>query len=279
MRRSGNQYIGIIIIIIGTIIFLNVVGIGGMLVGPAFLVLIGVLSYHYGHRYIAYTFFILGIIAFANHFLNIDIGGLVVACLFIYFGYRLLSGKSKGKRTDKKYKKAKHSNSATEMKEDDDDWIDKEIEQLKKERRRAEERAQKTKKTVGYDHVTVTTPKIRSALIGDLRLMNQRFELDDMNIWHGVGDVKIDLTKAIISEGETVIMINGWVGDIDVYIPYDLDVAVNASVTIGDLEVMGHNQGGINRHLSLQTKDYPTSTRQVKLILSLFIGDIDVRYL
>lgn len=121
--------------------------------------------------------------------------------------------------------------------------------------------------------------KIRRSLIGEYHLLNQRFELEDLTISHGIGDVKIDLTKAIISEGETVIVINGWIGDIDIYVPYDLDVAVHANVTIGDLEVLGDRQSGISRSLMTKTETYTTSSKKVKLVLSLLIGDIDVRYL
>ncbi len=99
-----------------------------------------------------------------------------------------------------------------------------------------------------------------------------------MSIRNGIGDIKIDLTKAIISDGETVIIIQGWIGDIDIYIPYDLDVSIQGIVTIGDLNVFESRQSGFNRTIECTTEDYKSSVRRVKIVLSLFIGDIDVRY-
>ncbi|UFJ41258.1 cell wall-active antibiotics response protein LiaF [Brevibacillus humidisoli] len=119
----------------------------------------------------------------------------------------------------------------------------------------------------------------RSSLIGDFHLTSGRFELRDLHIWHGVGDVKIDLSRALILEEETFLLVNGWVGDVTIYVPVDLAVSVAAEVTIGDIDVFGHRQGGINRQVVMKSQDYDDTSRKVKIIVSLIVGDIDVRYI
>lgn len=119
----------------------------------------------------------------------------------------------------------------------------------------------------------------RSSLIGDFHLTSGRFELRDLHIWHGVGDVKIDLSRALIPEEETFLIVNGWIGDVTIYVPIDLSVAVAAEVTLGDLEVFGHRQGGLNRQVVMKAQDYDKATRKVKIIVSLIVGDVDVRYI
>lgn len=126
---------------------------------------------------------------------------------------------------------------------------------------------------------TYQTSNVKKFFIGEVHYTRSRFELEDLTIQHGIGDVKIDLTKAIIQDGETVVMINGWIGDIDIFVPYDLPVSVDVSVVLGDLEVFGKKEGGVNPQISIQTNGYNEAPKKVKLVLSLLIGDIDVRYL
>lgn len=159
--------------------------------------------------------------------------------------------------------------------EDEDDWIDEEIERLHREHRKKKKQPEDD----GDSTVQFKSPRFRNSLIGDFHLLNSRFELDDMNISYGIGDVKIDLSKAIIPEGESTIVISGLIGDVDIYVPYDLDVSVNATVTFGELEILGYKQGGINRQISLATKEYEHASRKIKVSISSFIGDVDVRFL
>ncbi|PPA82296.1 hypothetical protein C4A75_19510 [Brevibacillus laterosporus] len=131
-----------------------------------------------------------------------------------------------------------------------------------------------------YDHVHIHNPQdTRSSLIGDYRLISGRFELKNMRIWQGIGDVVIDLSRAVIPEKEGTLVVNGWIGDVTIYVPIDMPVQVMAEVTIGELEVLGHRQNGITRKVMLSTHNYAEATEKVKIIISLWVGDIDVKYI
>lgn len=119
----------------------------------------------------------------------------------------------------------------------------------------------------------------RSSLIGDFHLTSGRFELSHMSIWHGIGNVVIDLSRAVISEEETTLNVQGWVGDITIYVPVDLPVAITAEVTLGDLEVFGHRQGGLNRYVVMRSDHFDRTSPKVTLNISLIVGDIDVKYI
>ncbi|MGC5325843.1 cell wall-active antibiotics response protein LiaF [Brevibacillus sp. SYSU BS000544] len=119
----------------------------------------------------------------------------------------------------------------------------------------------------------------RSSLIGDFHLTSGRFELNNLHIWHGVGDVVIDLSRALIQEEESFLIINGWIGSVTIYVPVDLPVSIAAEVTIGDMEIFGHRQGGLNRHVVMSAEQYDVAHRKVKIIVSLIVGDIDVKYI
>ncbi|GAA0377903.1 cell wall-active antibiotics response protein LiaF [Bacillus horti] len=120
---------------------------------------------------------------------------------------------------------------------------------------------------------------VHNQFIGDFRYMKNQFELHNMNMSYVITDIKMDLSKAIIPEGESSIAISGVFGDVDIYVPPDLDVSIATSVTVGNFEILGHKQSGINRQIKLATKGYEQSARKVKISVSLFVGDVDVRFL
>ncbi len=47
-------------------------------------------------------------------------------------------------------------------------------------------------------------------------MMKDPFELNDLNVSGFIGDVKIDLSKAMIPEGESTMTISGVIGNVDV---------------------------------------------------------------
>ncbi|GED59737.1 cell wall-active antibiotics response protein LiaF [Brevibacillus formosus] len=119
----------------------------------------------------------------------------------------------------------------------------------------------------------------RSSLIGDYHLTSGRFELNHLHVWHGIGDVVIDLSRAVLMRDEAVLVVEGWVGDVTIYVPVDLPVSVTAGLSIGDLEVLSHRQGGINRSVKIRSDQYDEALQKVNLHISLLVGDIKVKYI
>lgn len=283
MHSSRSHWFGYIILFIGISILLGILGLGSF-VGPLLFACIGLYFIQKKHRLIGTVCFALALVILFQSILHISVGGLLVAAFFIYIGYRMVTGRKlpdwlgnrRGRRRRRWERDEKHEERHRKRPAEDDledDWLDEEIEKLHRDRQRKE------KQEDDDAEMRFKTPRFRNSLIGDFHLMNSRFELDDMNLSYGIGDVKIDLSKAIIPEGESTIVISGLIGDVDIYVPYDLDVSVNASATLGELKVLGYKQGGINRQISLSTKGYKEAARKIKISISTFIGDVDVRLL
>lgn len=278
-----HPVVGILVIFIGVAIILNIIGLASLLIGPLILFGLALFLIRRKHPIFGLILALIGVSTLTKHLFHFNVVSLGISLIFIYLGLRLITGQ--GRRHHRTHKKSHKINKEKEMEEkepldfqfDDDqdhDWIDEEMEQLNKEN------GKKSKHYKGFkENYQTMGSTVRSAFIGDYHLMGRPFELEDLTIRNGVGDVKIDLTKAIIPEGETVIAVQAFIGDVDIYVPYDLDLSVIASVTIGDLEILSEKQGGFGRQVSIKTKNYETSTRRVKLILSLTIGDIDVKVL
>lgn len=277
-----HKVMGIIVIFIGLAIILNIIGLASLLLGPLILLVLAVFLMKRRHPLIGLVIGLVGIATLFQHIFHYNSGSIIVSIVFVYIGYRLLTGKGRNHRN--KHRESRHRKQGKDPLDlhfdHDNDWVEEEMDQFQKEHNQ-KKRSQTEQKTDTKDGHTFNKvePTVRSVLLGDFHLMNHHFELEDLIIRNGIGDVKIDLTKAIIPEGETVLVVSAWIGDIDIYVPYDLDLAVSATVTIGDLDILSDKQGGFQRHVSLKSKNYGASKRRVKLILSLLIGDIDVRVL
>ncbi|SEN46015.1 cell wall-active antibiotics response protein LiaF [Lihuaxuella thermophila] len=120
--------------------------------------------------------------------------------------------------------------------------------------------------------------RICPALYASHSLLHQPFEMKDA-IWAWVaGEIQIDLSQAILWEGENTIVVSGLMGDVNIYVPSDLEVSVSTSVVFGQVKLFGEKvEKTVRTHV--QTEAYPRSSRKVKICLSFLFGDVDVRYL
>ncbi|WP_334073841.1 MULTISPECIES: cell wall-active antibiotics response protein LiaF [Paenibacillus] len=118
----------------------------------------------------------------------------------------------------------------------------------------------------------------KSGFIGDVHLGQDYFELHPTNISHFIGDTVIDLTKAQIPYGETKINVSAFIGDVKVFIPEDMDIGItaNSSAFIGDLKVLNEKRGGFMTNVQVHSPHYGEASKRVKLVVSVFIGDVKV---
>lgn len=121
-----------------------------------------------------------------------------------------------------------------------------------------------------------TNSLISNRFFSDVNLKNNAFELDDLNYYFGIGDVVIDLTETFIPEGETVLSINGIIGNIELYVPYDVELSIHHSTLYGKIKILKNELKGMNKNCKFITDEYGTATRKVKIICSLAVGNFEV---
>jgi lia operon protein LiaF len=342
VRLTGKTIIGIIIIFIG----LNILGSTlhlpfafGKLFVPVLFLLIGGYFWKNGNRMVGGILAVIGLINLGNLVFDVNVAGLIIAVLMMYFGFRLFQQDRSGKKqeqddwwsdvSDTEDRESdgmlntgskKHKKQWSDFEED----IDREIEKISRKVKGAlrsdqtgnagggdgtdafETQSNETdtagksasfredghdeharhftnghtvygKTKTAYGKTKKRKVQQVSSFLGDFIQQDHRFELTDLQINHFIGDVKIDLSKAIIPEGMTTIEINTFIGDVHIYAPYDLDVDVRGNVLIGDMKGVAGRQGKRGHDDSIE--DLPQDEgKQVKIIASLLIGDIDVRY-
>jgi lia operon protein LiaF len=118
--------------------------------------------------------------------------------------------------------------------------------------------------------------KSNKRIIGDISIGQQPWVLKDLDLWNGIGDVRVNLGTARFEEGTYHIDIGGWIGDIRVLVPDSLPVRVSANLGIGDVTIFDENQSGARRNVSYEDPAFEEATARVILQADLKIGDIEI---
>ncbi|MBJ3766490.1 LiaRS two-component regulatory system accessory protein LiaF [Bacillus subtilis] len=239
---TKKQLLGLIIALFGISMFLQIIGIGDLLFWPLFFLIAGYFLKKYSRDWLGSVMYIFAAFLFLKNLFSItfNLFGYAFAAFLIYAGYRLIKGKPIFEPNEKQVNlnKKEHHETPKDVKHTD----------------------------------------MRSFFIGELQMMKQPFDLNDLNVSGFIGDIKIDLSKAMIPEGESTIVISGVIGNVDIYVPSDLEVAVSSAVFIGDINLIGSKKSGLSTKVYAASTDFSESKRRVKVSVSLFIGDVDVKY-
>jgi len=120
-------------------------------------------------------------------------------------------------------------------------------------------------------------PLFENIVLGQQKTPIGAYEWNDVNIQAGIGDTVIDLSFTMLPKGETVIFIRNLIGNIQILVPYDIDVSVRHSSIIGTTTVFDYHDSKLfNRVLHLKTPEYETAEHKVKIFTSLVVGNLEV---
>lgn len=119
----------------------------------------------------------------------------------------------------------------------------------------------------------------RTRIIESQKRNKEAWILRSLSLWCVIGELNLDFTLAIPEEPETTLMLQGMIGDIDLYIPEDMGVCVESSVLFGQVRVADEKESGTMNKIRWQSPHYETADTKVKLIVSYLVGDIDIKVL
>jgi hypothetical protein len=89
--------------------------------------------------------------------------------------------------------------------------------------------------------------------VGDSRFGGPGYVVqEDMQISHGIGETRIDLSQAEVLPGTWNLQFSQGIGDATIYLPGHVSVLVEANVGLGDLEVLGERRSGFGPTLKRQ---------------------------
>jgi lia operon protein LiaF len=121
--------------------------------------------------------------------------------------------------------------------------------------------------------------KSTEQFVGELRLGDKAWAPESGEYSVNVGEMNVDLTTAILEDGETDLNLTGWIGEINIILPEELAVDITATVSIGSVEFFGEEeQSGISRNnIRFRSDDYATAVKKVRIKATMNVGEISVK--
>lgn len=121
-------------------------------------------------------------------------------------------------------------------------------------------------------------PLFHHRLFGDEKTSETAYGWKDINVHSGFGDRTIDLSNTVLPDDTAIISIRHILGNIEIYVPYEVEVSIHHSAIFGKAYILGKSHEKlINETLSYQTEGYDSKQPRVKIITSLISGDIEVK--
>lgn len=115
-------------------------------------------------------------------------------------------------------------------------------------------------------------------LFGSQKTPEHSYTWDDVNIQCGISDTEIDLSYTVLPKGEAIIFIRNVIGNIQILVPYELELSIVHSGMVGSIHILDKEEKSIlNQTVHYQTEHYKEATHRVKIITSIFVGSIEVK--
>ncbi|MGD7008274.1 cell wall-active antibiotics response protein LiaF [Metabacillus sp. 84] len=126
--------------------------------------------------------------------------------------------------------------------------------------------------------IIVHKPLIGNFLFGNQATPEDIYEWQDIAIQTGIGDTVIDLTNTVLPKGEAVIFIRGFIGNVQIFIPYDMEISLKHSVGAGAVNVLHFKEPRtVNKMVFIETEGYTEAKEKVKICTALLAGDLEVK--
>lgn len=115
-------------------------------------------------------------------------------------------------------------------------------------------------------------------ITSSIRWDRDPWSLRNTSMWHVLGELDIDLSLAMAEGGHNVLMFQGIVGDVDLAIPEDYGVEIEAFVLFGQIDFSQDKETGMLNRLYWKSPNYEFRDQKVKIIISYLVGDVDIRF-
>jgi hypothetical protein len=118
----------------------------------------------------------------------------------------------------------------------------------------------------------------RDALAGSIRRAGPNWTLEGGRYQVGLGEIRLDLTRAHIPEGEHRLDLECFMGSISVIVPRIVGVNARGHSTVGSVSILGQKADGFGRTVSVRSSDYATTRRRLVIDADVVMGEIRIEH-
>ncbi|MCF6408917.1 cell wall-active antibiotics response protein LiaF [Pseudalkalibacillus salsuginis] len=116
----------------------------------------------------------------------------------------------------------------------------------------------------------------KSNFVTDVSMKHDNWHVEDLDEWNGVADFDFDYTRAFIPDKETIIQLSGWVGDIKILIPEDVEFSVTSNTKVGDIKIGNYKKDGLMKEAKYKTEGYDEATRKLTFDFRFQVLDLKI---
>jgi lia operon protein LiaF len=117
--------------------------------------------------------------------------------------------------------------------------------------------------------------RIEQRVLGDVR-REGAWDVQDEEFWIGVGNLRLDMTKAALPAGETKIRAFGFVGDLDLILPQDVGVSVSSWAFVTDGTVFGKKEESFVVPLQVASEGYEAAEYKLQVETYFFVSELTI---
>ncbi|WP_026690226.1 cell wall-active antibiotics response protein LiaF [Alteribacter aurantiacus] len=143
-------------------------------------------------------------------------------------------------------------------------WDD---EKVKKEQRK---RSKTNQHKHGGDYSNVRL------FVGEVVIGKNPWTLENSDIRATIGSVEVDLTTAVLKEGDNYLDISMWIGSVEITVPKDMAIQAHVGVSLGDATLFDDNVAGTGRNATYTSENFYEAEHRVILNVRNSIGSVEV---
>jgi predicted membrane protein len=118
----------------------------------------------------------------------------------------------------------------------------------------------------------------KNALAGSIRHTGPNWTLGNERYQIGMGEIRLDLTRAHIPEGEHKLELECFVGSIRVTVPRIVGVSARGHCTLGKVSIMGEKEDGFARTVMVRSRDYAGASRKIEIDADVMLGEVKIEF-
>jgi lia operon protein LiaF len=112
--------------------------------------------------------------------------------------------------------------------------------------------------------------------VGQMKHGGPNWSAEPLELRNSIGDYHLDYTRAFIPEDNIPVRLNGWIGDVKILIPREVDFSVDARAVVGDIYIAGQSREGFSPGLRYQTPGYDEAVRKLTFTIDYRILDLRI---
>ncbi|MBF0780730.1 MULTISPECIES: cell wall-active antibiotics response protein LiaF [unclassified Granulicatella] len=108
------------------------------------------------------------------------------------------------------------------------------------------------------------------------KMISSNYEWDDIHLMSWFGDTTIHLGNTILPEETSIIVIHKLIGDVRIIVPLGVGVSLNHSTIRGHVLFEKEHHFLKHEQLSIYSENYIAARRRIKIVTSVYVGNVEV---